>query len=346
MLRLSHLNCGYDNQTVVRNVSFELKEGEILCLLGSSGCGKTTLLRAIAGFTQVQQGEIHLNDQPIFTKKTNIAPQNREIGMVFQDYALFPHLSVFDNIAFGLHKQDKQNRFERVMELLELIELSEFSQHFPHELSGGQQQRVALARALAPKPKVILLDEPFSNLDLDRRRLLAAQVKYILKQENTSAILVTHDQEEAFIMADQVALLTPLTHSEDSILQMGDAQQLYSTPNSLEVAEFFGDGDFLDIKINKQQFKLFNQYFEFSESEYSGDAKIMLRAENIDFSLDGNIEFIVINKQFHGWYDDVRLSIGQTEVCLQLTRSISNKLNVGQKIKANVIPNNNWIYPE
>ena len=345
MLKLSHINCGYDNQSVVKDVSFILKEGEILCLLGSSGCGKTTLLRAIAGFNEVHQGEIHLNERPIYSNKINISPENREIGMVFQDYALFPHLSVFDNISFGLHKQDKQKRFERVMELLELIELSEYSQYFPHELSGGQQQRVALARALAPKPKVILLDEPFSNLDLDRRRQLAAQVKFILKQEHTSAILVTHDQEEAFIMADQVALLTPLGQIQKSILQIGSAQSIYKNPETLEVAEFFGDGDFLDIHIENHGYHLFNQHFTYKDLDCECHARIMIRAENFDFNDDGAIEFNVISKQFHGWYDDVLLNIGQTEVCLQLTRSISNTFNIGQKIKANFIPNNNWIYP-
>ncbi|BCE01728.1 ABC transporter ATP-binding protein [Marinicellulosiphila megalodicopiae] len=344
MLKLSNVDCGYEALTVVKNVSFDLNEGQILCLLGSSGCGKTTLLRAIAGFNPLHNGEIKLDGALICSKTKSIPPENRQIGMVFQDYALFPHLSIFDNIAFGLHKQDKQKRFERIMDLLALIDLHDYAQKFPHELSGGQQQRVALARALAPKPKVILLDEPFSNLDLDRRRQLAGEVKYILKQENTAAILVTHDQEEAFLMADQVALLTQSTDIKDSILQLGSAQTLYSYPNSIEVAQFFGDGVFLDIEINKQSFELFHQNYQINQSLKDGAYQILIRSQNLNFNENGNIEFNIQNKQFHGWYDDVTLCVGQTEIKIQLPQSISQNLKIGQQSKAFFAPNDKWIY--
>lgn len=238
LLTLRDLQCGYDECTVVRSLSLHLNRGDIGGLLGPSGCGKTTTLRAIAGFEAVQAGEIVLDGQTISRKGFTLPPEKRRIGMVFQDYALFPHLSVAQNIAFGIHRQPDSDHITR--ELLELVKLSGLGQRYPHELSGGQQQRVALARALAPEPRLILLDEPFSNLDGELRRKLSQEVREILKSRGTSAILVTHDQEEAFAVCDHVGILR-----EGHLEQWDTPFNLYHEPASAFVARFIGQGHFI-----------------------------------------------------------------------------------------------------
>ncbi|MEG2581995.1 ABC transporter ATP-binding protein, partial [Comamonas sp.] len=204
MLEVKNVSLGYGATIVVQNVSMRLDQGEIGCLLGPSGCGKTTLLRAIAGFEPVRAGQIDLQGRAVATVAQSVPPQSRDIGMVFQDHALFPHLNVGDNIGFGLHRMTKNERAARVQEMLELVGLEGMGQRWPHALSGGQQQRVALARALAPKPSLLLMDEPFSSLDTSMRESIAREVRAILKQAKATALMVTHDQNEAFAMADNV----------------------------------------------------------------------------------------------------------------------------------------------
>ena len=204
LLSLTDLSCGYADQPIVQQLNLHLNSGDIGCLLGPSGCGKTTTLRAIAGFEPILKGSITLAGEVISRPKFTLAPEKRRIGMVFQDYALFPHLSVEKNIAFGIRKHPDAERITQ--ELLELVKLGGLGKRYPHELSGGQQQRVALARALAPEPRLLLLDEPFSNLDGELRRRLSQEVRDILKHRGTSAILVTHDQEEAFAMSDSIGV--------------------------------------------------------------------------------------------------------------------------------------------
>ncbi|HRE17698.1 MAG TPA: ABC transporter ATP-binding protein, partial [Rhodocyclaceae bacterium] len=201
-LELQQVVQRYGRQTVVDGVDFRLESGTIACLLGPSGCGKTTLLRCIAGFEEIAGGSIRLRQHEVSAPGRRVAPEKREVGMVFQDYALFPHLNVAGNIGFGLTALSAAERQARVESLLATVGLTGLGQQFPHELSGGQQQRVALARALAPKPQLILLDEPFSNLDVSLRERLSLEVRDILKQEGSTALLVTHDQHEAFAMAD------------------------------------------------------------------------------------------------------------------------------------------------
>ncbi|GGM06545.1 ABC transporter ATP-binding protein [Pseudomonas asuensis] len=238
ILTLSHLACGYADSTVVNDLSLSLESGEIGCLLGPSGCGKTTTLRAIAGFEPVIQGEIWLADHVISRAGFTLAPEKREIGMVFQDYALFPHLSVADNIAFGIRKHPERARI--ASELMALVKLEHLAQRYPHELSGGQQQRVALARALAPSPRLLLMDEPFSNLDVELRRSLSNEVRDILKARGTSAILVTHDQEEAFAVSDKVGVF-----QHGHLEQWDTPGRLYQTPATPFVATFVGQGFFI-----------------------------------------------------------------------------------------------------
>jgi iron(III) transport system ATP-binding protein len=248
LLELSDIRHAYGQQRVVNDLSFTLGKGAIGCLLGPSGCGKTTVLRCIAGFEPVSAGKILLNGAVISSSSVMIPPERRHIGMVFQDYALFPHLSVMDNIGFGLHSMQKGERSARIAEMLQTVGLADSAKKYPHQLSGGQQQRVALARALAPRPELLLLDEPFSNLDVSLRGRLSLEVRDILKSQNATAILVTHDQDEAFAIADEIGVMH---HGE--IQQWDTAYNLYHKPANRFVANFIGEGVFLPGKILDRQ---------------------------------------------------------------------------------------------
>ncbi len=243
LLSIRDIVCQYDaghSAPVVDKLTFDLLAGEIGCLLGASGCGKTTVLRAIAGFQRIESGEIRLDGSVLCGHRIHLAPEKRQVGMVFQDYALFPHLSVCENITFGLNKNSQKGRESICDELLRLVKLESFGQRYPHELSGGQQQRVALARALAPRPKLLLLDEPLSSLDTELRRSLALEVREILKLRNISAIMVTHDQEEAFAFADKIGVL------HKGMLEQWDLPfNLYHEPRTRYVANFVGQGAFI-----------------------------------------------------------------------------------------------------
>ncbi|HSJ47486.1 MAG TPA: ABC transporter ATP-binding protein, partial [Gammaproteobacteria bacterium] len=207
LLEVDRIRVRYGDLPVVEDMSFHLDQGRIGCLLGLSGCGKTTVLRAIAGFEPVSEGEIRLGGQVVSRPGWSLAPEQRQVGMVFQDFALFPHLTIADNIAFGIRQQAASRREARVLELLELVGLGAYARGYPHQLSGGQQQRVALARAIAPRPALMLLDEPFSSMDKDLREQLAREVRAILRHEWIKPGLVTHDQLEAFLMADEIGVM-------------------------------------------------------------------------------------------------------------------------------------------
>lgn len=240
LVALNNVVHGYGGAPVVCGLSFALQPGQIGCLLGPSGCGKSTVLRAIAGFERISDGDIRIEQRVVSSAQTSVPPQHRGVGMVFQDYALFPHLSVADNIRFGLHREARSEREIRVAAMLALVGLEAAAHYFPHELSGGQQQRVALARALAPRPRLLLLDEPFSNLDVDLRQRLSAEVRDILKTQGMTAIVVTHDQHEAFAMADEIGVM-----KDGCIQQWDSAYNLYHTPVNRFVADFVGEGVFL-----------------------------------------------------------------------------------------------------
>ena len=251
MLKVDSIQCRYDEQAVLNNLSFHINEGDIGCLLGPSGCGKTTALRAIAGFQSLSSGQITLHSELLSNIHFQLEPEQRHIGMVFQDYALFPHLNVRDNIRFGIRKLPSAQQKYIVDELLTLIKLNNTAHRYPHELSGGQQQRIALVRALAPKPKLLLLDEPFSNLDVDLRRHLNMEVRDILKHYGTSAVLVTHDQEEAFAFSDHIGLL------HNGTLQQWDTPfNLYHEPSNRFVANFIGQGNLVPgLALNQNSVK-------------------------------------------------------------------------------------------
>ncbi|PPE71398.1 ABC transporter ATP-binding protein [Caldimonas thermodepolymerans] len=251
-LQLDHVTIRYPGSAsqhpAVDQVSLTLNAGEIGVLIGPSGCGKTSLLRAIAGLERIQGGRILIAGQVLSAATpdatVHLAPERRQIGMVFQDYALFPHLNVHDNVAFGLPKMDKAQRSARVAQMLALVGLAGMERRYAHQLSGGQQQRVALARALAPQPRLLLLDEPFSNLDVDLRERLAHELRNILKQTSTTALFVTHDQMEAFAVGDLIGVM-----NHGRLEQWDDAYHLYHRPATRFVADFIGHGVFAPARI-------------------------------------------------------------------------------------------------
>lgn len=247
VLKLEKISQAYGTQLVVRELSLELQPGQIGCLLGESGCGKTSVLRTIAGFEPLLSGEIRIDGCTVSRPGHSVAADKRQVGMVFQDYALFPHLTVFDNVAFGVKGMDKAQTVLRVTELLQTVGLDQVQGKYPHELSGGQQQRVALARALAPQPKLLLMDEPFSNLDVTLRERLSLEVREILKAQGTTALMVTHNQHEAFAMADVVGVM------KSGVVQQWDtAYNLYHRPTNPYVANFVGEGVLLPAVVSPE----------------------------------------------------------------------------------------------
>ena len=244
VLELKDVHQSYGDHAVVKGLSFVLGRGAIGCLLGPSGCGKTTVLRCVAGFESIGEGEIRINGTRMSGHGALVPPERRHIGMVFQDYALFPHLSVAQNIAFGLRTLSRDERDSQVAKLIDVVGLAGMAASFPHELSGGQQQRVALARALAPQPDLLLLDEPFSNLDTELRQRLSLEVREIIKRSNTTALLVTHDQHEAFAIADEIGIM-----HQGEIEQWDSAYNLYHRPESRFIADFVGQGVFVPGEV-------------------------------------------------------------------------------------------------
>jgi iron(III) transport system ATP-binding protein len=290
---------------IVHGLSFSLVRGELGCLLGPSGCGKTTVLRAIAGFETLIDGRIALGGKELSTRGFCAAPETRQIGVVFQDYALFPHLSVTDNIGFGLRKLRPSERDARVDQLLSLVGLASHGHQFPHELSGGQQQRVALARALAPKPDLLLLDEPFSNLDVDLRERLAIEVRDILKELGTTAILVTHDQHEAFALADHIGVM-----QDGAIVQWDNAYNLYHRPRNRFVADFIGQGVFtpgtIDLPNQKVNIELGSLPLWQGVDVCATDDRnafhvdVLLRADDVVHDDASQLQAEVVRKAFRG----------------------------------------------
>ena len=250
-LEVKEAAVAYDGNTVIEGVSFALPPGEIGCLLGPSGCGKTSLLRAIAGFEPLARGEIRLHGKTVSQPGNSVATEQRRVGMVFQDFALFPHLSVAKNVAFGLKRQSPAEREQRVTELLQLVGLEHLREAHPHQLSGGQQQRIALIRAMAPRPDILLMDEPFSSMDAELREQLAREVRGLLKRDGITAILVTHDQLEAFAMADVIGVV-----GHGKLHQWGSGYAIYHQPVDRFVADFIGQGVMLPGEVvNHNQVK-------------------------------------------------------------------------------------------
>ncbi|KAA1194318.1 ABC transporter ATP-binding protein [Pseudohalioglobus sediminis] len=316
-LELQSVSVNYGDVVAAKDISFGLGAGEIGCLLGPSGCGKTTLLRAIAGFEPVSAGSISLHGELISSPSHNVPPEQRRVGMVFQDFALFPHLSIEDNVGFGLRTLARRERRRRVEELLELVGLGDFHARFPHELSGGQQQRVALARALAPEPEIILLDEPFSSLDSALRETLAVEVRALLKARNVTAVLVTHDQHEAFAMADSITLL-----NEGEIVQSDSAYNLYHHPRTRFAAAFIGDGALLTLTAADDKQWLpeigLSPDSETGHPEPGALVQVLVRPEDVVYDPQSRVQLTVLRRAFRGaeFLYTLALPDGQQVQCL------------------------------
>jgi len=297
LLTLEHVTKRFEagGAPAVDDLSLAVERGRILALLGPSGCGKTTTLRLIAGFETPDAGRITIAGRTVADGRdgAHVEPEARGVGIVFQDYALFPHLTVGENVAFGLPRSGRSARGERVGQILDLVGLAELADRYPHELSGGQQQRVAVARALAPAPAVILLDEPFSNLDADLRAQMRDEVEKI---PGTTAIFVTHDQEEAFTIADQVGVLDC-----GRLEQLGPPEAIYHHPATPFVAEFVGAADFLPGIVTSQGIVTEIGVFGNVEAREPGEkVRVMIRPDDVTFVPDPQGEAMILRRSFRG----------------------------------------------
>lgn len=299
MLKFDSVSFRIGERSILENISFQLEPQAIGCLIGPSGAGKTSILRLAAGFEQLNKGTITIAGQQVSSLKHHTNPEKRQVGFVFQDLALFPHLSIEKNIGFGLDKFSKAQRDRRVAELLELIGLEACRKRFPHQLSGGEKQRIALARAIAPKPKLILMDEAFSQLDPDRRSLLAQQIKCILREEKITALIVTHSQEEAFDLADTVGLV-----SDQQLMQWSSAYDLYHMPKTREVAHFVGYGSLMKIEFEPPaaiSFCLGQLKTKGPHARPQGSqGEILVRPEDIVMGTPEGVEVEVVERRFRG----------------------------------------------
>jgi iron(III) transport system ATP-binding protein len=307
-IELSQLSVAYPGRErpAVDHVSLGLRAGDIGVLIGPSGCGKTTLLRAVAGLERASEGQVRISGDIVSGPGVHLAPEKRRVGMVFQDYALFPHLDVGRNVGFGLGRAaGKAERERRVAEVLELVGLPGIERSMPHELSGGQQQRVALARALAPRPQLLLLDEPFSNLDVDLRERLAHEIRGILKAAQATALFVTHDQLEAFAIGDQIGVM-----HEGRLHQWDEAYTLYHRPATRFVADFIGHGVFAPATLKRvgNQVMVHTALGALTDgaecplpSAFSwGQCEVLLRADDIVHDDDAPVKAEIIRKAFRG----------------------------------------------
>jgi iron(III) transport system ATP-binding protein len=346
LLTLDHIHCRYGSTDVFRDLSLAVDPGSIACLLGPSGCGKTTALRAIAGFEDVHAGSITLDGRVLSKPGTMLPPEQRQVGMVFQDYALFPHLTVAQNIAFGLHTLPKAEQEQRTRNLLALIRMEQYADVWPHQLSGGQQQRVALARALAPRPKLLLLDEPFSNLDTELRRALSLEVRQILKQHGTTAILVTHDQSEAFNVADVIGVM-----DQGQLQQWGTPQALYHRPATPFVATFVSQGQFIpgvlrsatevDTVFGRVQLEQDSGSADFP----SGTAvNLLLRPWNLQLDQNSSCRARITAQQFNGAFTQTTLQLPEGPSLNSQDAAFAD-IPVGSEVGLALLPRHLRLFP-
>lgn len=341
-LILQGVSYHYNGTKVIHDLDLTVGKDEIVCLLGASGCGKTTTLKAIAGLIEAKQGSIFIDGKLVSDEQSFVSPEHRNIGMMFQDYALFPHLAVANNIAFGLGNMSKAQKQQRVDEMLKLVHLIGCADRFPHQLSGGQQQRVAIARALAYKPSLLLLDEPFSNIDTQVRFELIADIRRIIKATQVSAVFVTHSKEEAFAFSDTLAIM-----HRGKIEQQGTPEQLFASPCSKEVAEFLGQGIYLSAEVltateYKTPFGLVESYVESKHNVSAG--LIYVRPHQIELVADNQSgkfskRATIISRRFIGsaYVYSLVIDEQEIEVAAQYGQSFENNDQVIIKIKPHTV---------
>ncbi|GJL79462.1 MAG: ABC transporter ATP-binding protein [Nitrospinaceae bacterium] len=341
ILRVNTLHKHYGDHHVVKGISFVLEKGDIGCLLGPSGCGKTTLLRCIAGFEPLTSGSISVDGREV-SGRNYVAPERRRMGMVFQDNALFPHLTVAGNVAFGLKHRTRADKRNIVRNLLNTVGLAEKEGKYPHELSGGQQQRVALARALAPEPQLILLDEPFSNLDVELRESLSVEIRTILKRFSITALLVTHNQTEAFAMADRVGVIS------DGVMEQWDTPYgIYHRPATAAVAKFVGEGVLIHgtPSGNGTVSCALGKLKVDSGLPKEKQLKVLVRPEDIMIDEAGALQAVIADKQFRGPNILYTLKLASGEKLLVLVQSHETHA-LGEKIRFRLEMDDVVLFPD
>ena len=297
-LQIENVSLSIEGDSILENLNLNVDEHEILSIIGPSASGKSSLLRMIAGFENINSGKIKLNNSIVDDMVTKVEPQKRNIGIIFQDLALFPHLNCKDNILFGISKNCIDQKLNRLDRLASLLGISQILESFPHEISGGQQQRVAIARALAPKPEILLLDEPFSALDEELKDTLISDVKKLLKEEKITAIVITHNIKEAFQLSDKIAFL-----DNKKIMQCDTAYNLYHKPLTKEIAQFCGIGSFINgsvVDMNHVSTNLGNLFGNTSKFAPGSKVIVMIRPDDIIHDDDSTQSAKVIEKIFHG----------------------------------------------
>ena len=342
VLELREVSCAYEpTRPAVEHITFTVQQGEILCLLGPSGCGKTTILRAIAGFERVTAGSIALSGQLVSSRDTMIPTEQRHIGMVFQEYALFPHLRVDKNIAFGLSHLSRTQQHAIVDDLLTLTGLRGLEHRYPHELSGGQQQRVALARALALRPVLLLLDEPFSNLDPDMASRMRQDLHALLRQTKTTAILVTHDHDEAFSMADRVAVL-----NRGRLEQFDTPEAIYHLPTTPFVADFVGQADFIPGVVANHLVTTEIGDFPNTQNLATGSqVVVMIRPDDIHIVPTKGADARILARQFKGSENVYTIQLPSGQVVHSSESSLS-VYQVGTAIALRVVATHTVLFPQ
>ena len=314
-LEIENISLNLDNDRILDNLSLIVKEEEIISIIGPSASGKSSLLRVIAGFENISTGKIKLNGQIVDDTSTIIEPQERNVGIIFQDLALFPHLNCADNIIFGISELSSKEKIERLGRLEKVLDIIEISKKFPHEISGGQQQRVAIARALAPKPEILLLDEPFSALDENLKEKLLTDVKILLKEEKITTIVITHNIKEAFQISDKIAFL-----SNKKIIQSDSAYNIYHKPLTRDIANFCGIGSFINGEIIDKNYVATNLGKHFGDTtsyEIGSSVDILIRPDDIIHDDDSTKSARVIEKIFHGsdFLYKLKLNNGENIFC-------------------------------
>lgn len=323
ILTIENLSLNFGESAVLKSLNLAVNENEIICLLGASGCGKTTLLKSIAGLLPIEQGDIHLAGECLKSK----AVEERKIGLIFQDYALFPHLTVAENIQFGLSKLPPAEQQNITEQMLSVVKLQGLETRYPHELSGGQQQRVAIARALACRPQLLLLDEPFSNIDSQTRYAMIQEIKQILKSQNVPAIFVTHSKEEAFAFADKIAVM-----DKGKIVQFGKSSELYHSPANPFVADFLGGTNYLPCSVSEEKLlrSPIGEYRLFPEMEITkGNYQWLLRPEQLHLKANPNAQGKISGKLFLGLYYRYQVQINGIE----LTVFENTEWNLGDPVE-------------